>query len=296
MRQIRGVARIAQGLGLTVSLAQAFGGTIITSNLPANTAIVNISGTQDGAAVDSGANAPLWYQPFFTGGATQLLEYTVQPGTYGFRILNPADAAQLFPALTAAQLSQIFTGWTYNSPWATDYLAFDSAAATNSSLPQLFDGAFSNTNGTWYTYGSAASAYNAAIAGGFYNLIRTGPDGRNGFNGQNGTVFRTSYTFASATTLIFAVPDYFLPDNNGGVSVLISPVTSARPIVSIFPGTGTANLRWPTNALGYKLAQTTNLLPAAWSDVTNVPTVVSTNFSVTLPVDSTSLFFRLHNP
>ena len=296
MRHIRSSARAALFLGLAGAVPQAFSGTVITTNLPSNTAIVNISGTEDGAAVYTGANAPLWYQPFFTGGAARLLEYTVQPGTYGFRILNPTDAAQLFPALTMAQSSQIFTGWTYNSPWATDYLVFDSAATTNSSLPQLFDGAFSNTNGTWYTYGSAASAYNAAIAGGFYNLIRTGPDGRNGLNGQNGTVFRTSYTFASATTLIFAVPDYYLPDNNGGVSVLIAPVTSARPVLSIFPGTGTASLLWPTNALGYKLAQTTNLLPAAWSDVTNVPTVVSTNFSVTLPVNSTSQFFRLHNP
>jgi hypothetical protein len=295
MRHVIISVKTALFLGLGGSLPQAFGGTVITTNLPANTAIVNISGTEDGAAVYSGVNAALWYQPFFTGGAAQLLEYTVQPGTYGFRVINPADAARLFPALIASQASQIFTGWTYNSPWATDYLVFDSAAATNGTLPQLFDGAFSNTNGTWYTYGSAAAAYQAAISGGFYNLIRTGSDGRNGLNGQNGTLFRTSYTFASATTLIFAVPDYYLPDNNGGVSVLISPATSL-PVLSIFSGTGTVTLRWPTNASGFSLSQTPDLQPTSWGAVTNVPAVINTNFSVTLPVASASKLFRLHNP
>lgn len=295
MRHVNILAKTALFLGLGGSLPQAFGGTVITTNLPANMAIVNISGTEDGAAVDSGVNAALWYQPFFTGGAAQLLEYTVQPGTYGFRVINPTDAAQLFPELTPSQTSQIFTGWSYNSPWATDYLVFDSAAATNGTLPQLFDGAFSNTNGTWYTYGSAADAYRAAITGGFYDLIRTGSDGRNGLNGQNGTVFRTSYTFAATTTLIFAVPDYYLPDNNGGVSVLISPAVSL-PVLSIFSGTGTVTLRWPTNASGFSLAQTPDLQPASWSAVTNVPAVINTNFSVTLPVVPASIFFRLHKP
>jgi hypothetical protein len=31
------------------------------------------------------------------------------------------------------------------------------------------------------------------------------------------------YTFAAADTLTFAIPDNYLPDNNGGVSVVISP-------------------------------------------------------------------------
>src|SRR5664279_2354576 len=291
MRRVIILAKTALFLGLGGSVPQGFGGTVIMTNLPANTAIVNINAKEDGAAVYSGFNEALWYQPFFTGGAAQLLEYTVQPGTYGFRVINSTDAAQLFPALTASQASQIFTGWTYNSPWATDYLVFDGAAATNGTLPQLFDGAFSNTNGTWYTYGSATDAYHAAITGGFYNLIRTGADGRNGLNGQNGTVFRTSYTFASATTLIFAVPDYYLPDNNGGVSVLISPATY-MPVLSIFSGTGTVTLRWPTNASGFSLSQTPDLQPTSWGAVTNVPAVINTNFSVTLPVSPASKLFR----
>ncbi len=43
------------------------GGMIITANLPDNTAIINISGTQDGAATFN-SNQSEWYQPFNTTG------------------------------------------------------------------------------------------------------------------------------------------------------------------------------------------------------------------------------------
>ena len=177
---MKALGRLAVTVASIVVALPALGGTVITANLPPATAIVNLNATQDGAA-SYNSDQSLWYQPFSTGGAAQLLEYTIQPGTYGFRLVDPADAAQLFPALTSGQLSQIFTAWTYNSPWVADYLVFDSSAATNASVAQMFDGAFSNTNGTWTTYGSAVAAYTAAITGGFYDLLRPGlPNGRDG--------------------------------------------------------------------------------------------------------------------
>jgi hypothetical protein len=200
-------------------LAPAFGGTVITANLPANTAIINISGTQDGI-VNFNGDKSLWFNPIFTGGATQFLQYTFQPGTYTFHIVNPADAAQLFPALTLAQTNQIFTAWTFNTPCLTTYVAFDSAATNNSSLPQLFDGA----SGTNYgnsgipLYGSYPAAYAAAYTNSSYDLIRTGPNGYDSLN------FTNTYTFTNVETLIFAIPDYALGDNGGGVSILVSPV------------------------------------------------------------------------
>ena len=276
----------AQSLSSTLALAAillappVWGGTVITDNLPANTAIVNISGTQDGAA-SYNSDQSLWYQPFNTGGT--LLEYTVQPGAYGFRVVNPADAARLFPALTPAQTNQIFTAWTYNSPWIEDYLVFDGAAATNSALPQIFDG-----DPEWPPYSAAADAYNASLTNGTYNQLRVGPLGRDSTN----LVY--SYTFTVAETLIFVVPDYALSDNAGGVSVLISPINS--PLLAIVPGAGSVTLLWPTNAVGFNLEQNTNLPVAAnWSSVTNVPVTVSTNNSVTLPMPVTDEFFRLHH-
>jgi len=268
-----------------------FGGTVITANLPANMAIVNISGTADGSATFN-SDQSLWYQPFNTGGT--LLEYTVQPGTYNFRVIDPADAAQMFPALTAGQSNQIYTGWTFNSPWVTDYLVFDSAAATNHALPQIFDGAYSNTNGSpagWLTFGNAAAAYNAAIIDGFYNLLRTSSSG-----GRDSTNNLTSYTFTSTNTLIFAIPDYALSDNAGGVSVLVSPANTI-PRLSIAADTSTVTLQWPTNATGFTLAQNPGLQAGSWIDVGPLPAISNTNYSVTLPLNKAgTTFFRLHNP
>lgn len=186
-------------------------GTIITSNLPANTAIVNIDGRADGAAA---FNAPpsLWFRPFNTG--SSLLEYTVQPGTYQFRVVNPTDAAALDPSLTAPQLATVFTAWTFNTPYITDYLVFDVAAATNPNLSQLFGGAISPSGST-----TAAAAYALAKTNGFYNQLMIGDI----LSGSK----VTQYTFSTAQTLIFAVPDNLLFDNGGGVSVLIAPVVAA---------------------------------------------------------------------
>jgi PEP-CTERM motif len=184
-------------------------GSVITTDLPANTAIVNINAATDGAASWC-CGQTLWYQPFSTG---LLPTYTVQPGTYEFRVVNPSDAAALYPSLTAGDLSQIYTAWTYNSPWITNYLAYDSSAITNSSIPQLFYGAPSSTG-----YGSASAAYSAALSDGSYDEI---------YAGSCCTGPLTSYTFATATTLAFVIPDNGLYDNTGGVSVLISPVSTS---------------------------------------------------------------------
>jgi hypothetical protein len=282
------ITRINQTIVLSIFAAVAptvFGGTVITANLPANTAIINIGGTQDGAAISDGGDQPHWYEPFYTGGATQLLEYTVQPGTYSFRIVNPADAASLFPSLTSAQTSQIFTAWTYNSPWVTDYLVFDSAAATDHTQAQLFDGAM-GTKG----YSDATSAYNGALADGTYDEIRTGPLGR------DSTIITNAYTFTTVETLIFTVPDYGLSDNGGGVSVVISPVNQQPPLLSILPGTDAVTLLWPTNAFGFNLEQNATPSVSGWSAVAGTFTVINTNYSVTLPIGPNNTFFRLQHP
>jgi len=206
-----GVSLLATAI---LSASSGLAGTIINTNLPAGDTIVNIGGTTDGAAAFSGSGQDLWYQPFNTG--SQLLEVTLQPGTYSFRLLNQSDAASQFPSLTGTQLAEIGGAWTFNSPWTTDYMVFDSSAATNATESQLFSGAI---NASGATFSSAATAYSAAIAGGYYNQIVV--DGGR----YTGTTV-SQYTIAATETLIFVVPDYFLPDNNGIDSVLISPVSS----------------------------------------------------------------------
>jgi hypothetical protein len=213
-----------------LALSHARAGTIINTNLPDGSMIINISGTADGAASYGGSTAGLtvigpnqddWYQPFNVGGG--LLENTFPAGTYDFRIINQSTAQSMFPSLSAGQVSEISTGaWTYNSPWVTDWLAFDSSATSNSTEHQLFAGAVTPdvpgaTGWTGAGYDNSTDAYNGAINTGVYNEIVSGT-GR-----YTGTV-QTSYIFAAPETLIFVVADYDVGDNAGSVSVLVTPV------------------------------------------------------------------------
>ncbi len=190
-------------------------GSVINSNLPAGTVIVNINAQEDGTASYGGGNTgqAFFYQPFGSG-PNGLLSIPVSPGTYTFRIVDPADVAQEFPSLTAAQLSTLFTAWTYNSPWVTQYMVFDISATTAASKPQLFDGA-DNTS----SYDNAQDAYNATVAAGGANLIQIDT-----MHGREGTNYTTTYSFTTATSLVFVIPDSGLSDNNGGVSVVVQKV------------------------------------------------------------------------
>ena len=188
-------------------------------------------------------------------------------------------------------MNQIFTGWTFNSPWLEDYLVFDAAAATNASLPQLFDGAFSNTNGgggTWTFYDNAIDAYNAAISQGHYDLLRTSATG-----GRDSINDVTTYTFTNAETLIFVVPDYDLGDNAGGVSVVISP--AIVPVLNISQSGNTVTVYWE-NVSGWTLQQNNNLTnTGTWSVNSSWTTTNGTNY-LNLTPPTGNLFFRLTQP
>src|SRR5262249_19002199 len=84
------------GLGVLATLVicpprSVTAGTIISTNLPAGSLIVNIDGRQDGAAgfngfgrAGLGSGQDDWYRPFNL--SQHLLEVTFQPGTYTFRL------------------------------------------------------------------------------------------------------------------------------------------------------------------------------------------------------------------
>jgi hypothetical protein len=292
-----GAMRIAMRFVSALSAAgfgsAAYGGTVITTNLPSNMAIINIDARADGSGIYNGDQS-LWYQPFNTSGT--LPEYTVPAGIYNFRVISPSDAARLFPALTSQQTNQIYTGWTFNSPWTTDYLVFDSAAATNNAIPQLFDGAFSNTNGgpaTWHFYATATDAYNAAISNGFAGLIRTGASG-----GRDSTNFSAAYTFTSTAKLIFVISDNGLGDNAGGVSVLVSPaVGPVGPLLTIEGvSPNTVRLLWPANNPAFNLQVNTNSATTNWTAASPLPIVLGTNNVVTNTASGGQKFYRLIKP
>ncbi|MDQ6625839.1 MAG: hypothetical protein M3Y69_06840 [Verrucomicrobiota bacterium] len=210
------IVRSALCAAILLATLSAQGGSVITTNLPAGTRIVNIDASADGAANYDSAQA-LWYQPF--AGVPSL---TVTRGTYTFRVISPQDAAAAYPQLTSAQLAQIYTGWTYNSPWTENYMVFQESALSDPTEHQLFDGAYPAGG---VSFSSAQAAYDDAKAKGYLNEIRPAPPGR----GNLTTDFLTEYAFTSDTTIRFIIPDNGLFDNSGGVSVVVTPIASPSP-------------------------------------------------------------------
>jgi len=212
----------------------ALAGSIIKDNLPSNTAIVTMDSIVDGTNsrddVCQDQNG-VWqyFQPM-----NKDLTVALAPGTYSFRIIDRPDAAKLYPSLKPKQIEQIGQAWSYDyKRWRTGCAVFDRKAVEDTNSPQLFmvspdhrvDGvvgfvpAEPQGGRLWRAsaYTTSDRAYAAAKAGGYYNKIYC--------DGQ----WQDSHTFQKPTQLIFAIPDNRLCDNNGTVSVLISPVkTSGR--------------------------------------------------------------------
>ena len=83
---------------ILVGGSSVIAGTVLTTNIPAGSAIINIDAATDGAAAFSDPNADAWFSPLHV--SSNLLEYTFQPGTYTFRVINQNDAATMFASLT----------------------------------------------------------------------------------------------------------------------------------------------------------------------------------------------------
>ena len=145
---------------------------------PASAQLVNINALVSGAH-PTGTD---WYAPF---GAVSV---SLAAGTYDFTLTNP----QLTPGA-------LYTAWSYNTPWATTYLVFDSTNLNQ----QLFKGAVSSQG-----YPTAQIAFDTTV-------------------GQGNAV--TTWTFQNQVTLLFTLSDFLLQDNSGGVSVDVTPHIVAPP-------------------------------------------------------------------
>ena len=182
-------------------------------------------------------------------------------GTYRFRVINPSDAIALFPSQSITLLAQLYSGWTFNSPWSENYLVFRSSAVTNPNEFQLFDGAL---DPAVTLYASAALAYSGTVAKGYADKIRLAPPGRAGVSPSD---YQTEYTLSAETTLLFVIPDNGLSDNNGGVSVMVTLAARAISITDVQynPLTKLISMTW-TSAAGTNYAVAYSLNMNSWND------------------------------
>jgi hypothetical protein len=82
--------------------------------------------------------------------------------------------------------------------------------------------------------------------------------------------------------------------NSGGKDIFLAQLDGDPPLLGIDNNGNSAILSWPTNKFGFRLEATTNLpSSSAWATVTNVPTIVGSQFMVTNN-STENLFYRVH--
>ena len=73
-------------------------------------------------------------------------------------------------------------------------------------------------------------------------------------------------------------------------------VVAGLPTLRItVPAPSQAALSWPTNADGFALVTTFSLPASSWNAVTNVPVVLGSSYSVTVPATNAQQYFRLYH-
>ena len=181
-----------------------------------------------------------------------------------------------------------------------------------------------NTNGTGFTilysFAATSNSTNSDGANPYAGLILSGntlhgtaKQGGSSGNGTvfavntNGTGFTNLHSFAGYPSdgaypqagLILSGNTLYGTAANGGSSgygtvFSLSLGSVSAPQLTIIPSGANVILTWPTNAAGFTLQSTTNLVsPAVWITNSPAPVVVNGQNAVTNPISGTQKFYRL---
>ena len=118
----------------------------------------------------------------------------------------------------------------------------------------------------------------------------------------DGTGFTNLYTFTGRSDGVLPAGGLILSGNilygtaviggNSGGGTLFS-ISLPVPQLAITLSGANIVLAWPTNAAGFTLESTTNLLPAAWSTNLPAPVVINGQNVVTNAISGTQQFYQL---
>ena len=139
-----------------------------------------------------------------------------------------------------------------------------------------------------WTLSSGAAGYNLwrSIDGGSSYQLAAGALTVSSFVDTNAANGQTNYYQVAATD------GCGTSANSAAVGVFL-PV----PAISMSAGANSLTMSWPNWATGWGLFSTTNLTPpAVWSPVTNSVANTNGQFTLTLPMDAGTKFFRLVSP
>jgi uncharacterized repeat protein (TIGR01451 family) len=102
-------------------------------------------------------------------------------------------------------------------------------------------------------------------------------------------------TITDTASCSSGITDPFKANNSASVKTIVQPVAGAVELSITLSGTNVI-VAWPITPLNYYLESATSLRPPmVWTPVTNpLPIVVGERNTVTMPIGSSNMFFRLH--
>src|SRR5665213_2543528 len=164
--------------------------------------------------------------------------------------------------------------------------------STNSDGTDPFAGLILSGNTLYGTaVGGGSLGYGTVFA---LNNNGTGFTNLHSFTGSGGGVHPEGGLILSGNTLYGTTELGGYNDNGTVFSLSLGSVSASAPTLTIVPSGTNVVLTWPTNAAGFTLQSTTNLVsPVVWSTVSPGPIVVNGQNTVTNAVSGTQKFYRL---
>src|SRR5665213_1700611 len=164
--------------------------------------------------------------------------------------------------------------------------------STNSDGTDPFAGLILSGNTLYGTaVGGGSLGYGTVFA---LNTNGTGFTNLHSFTGSGGGVHPEGGLILSGNTLYGTTELGGYNDNGTVFSLSLGLVSAPAPTLTIVPSGTNVVLTWPTNAAGFTLQSTTNLVsPVVWSTVSPGPIVVNGQNTVTNAVSGTQKFYRL---
>ena len=103
-----------------------------------------------------------------------------------------------------------------------------------------------------------------------------------------------STILSNVTAIKFSIEAIYGSEEEGIDNIRMVPPPPRLSIATSAPFQ--AALSWSTNAAGFTLETTFALPASSWNAVTNVPVVLGSQFSVTVPATNAQQYFRLRQP
>src|SRR5665213_367316 len=160
-----------------------------------------------------------------------------------------------------------------------------------------------------YVNGDGANPYAGLILSGntlYGTAVQGGSSGYGTVFAVNtdGTGFTNLYSFTDGSDGAYPYAGLILSGNtlygaafrggSSGNGTVFSLSLPPPPQLTIIPSGANVILTWPTNAAGFTLQSTTNLVaPAVWSIVSPGPVIVNGQFAVTNAITGTQQFYQL---